>query len=128
MSCFSCEGIPDFFLFAFSVYKVSPKSQKEKGDKKFLKPNVLEPMKEIKERLEGISDFSQKGLEGVFVKFLEDREIKLGKIAQPLRVALTGKTASPGIFEMMEVLGKDAVVSRIEKAIGHIQEKAKATT
>ncbi len=99
----------------------------EKGDKKFLKPNVLEPMKDIKQRLEGISDFNQKGLETVFVKFLEEKEIKLGKIAQPIRVALTGKTASPGIFEMMEALGKDAVVSRIDKAIGHIQEKAKAT-
>ncbi len=54
---------------------------------------------------------------------MEDREIKLGKVAQPLRVALTGKTVSPGIFEIMEVLGKETTIERIAKVIAHIQAK-----
>jgi glutamyl-tRNA synthetase len=40
--------------------------------------------------------------------------LKLGKIAQPVRVALTGKTVSPGIFEIIEVLGKKRVISRLQ--------------
>ena len=98
----------------------------DKGDRKFLKPNALELMEEIRGRLEKIDDFTQKELESVFSDFLEERQIKLGKIAQPLRVALTGKTASPGLFEVMEVLGKEKVLSRLKDAIAHMKKKASA--
>jgi glutamyl-tRNA synthetase len=98
-------------------------SYEEKGDKKFLKPNILMLMEEIRDRIERIDDFSQKGLEKTFVDFLEEKNIKFGKIAQPLRVALTGKTVSPGIFEVMEVLDKKKVLDRLNQAISHIREK-----
>ena len=96
----------------------------EKGDKKFLKPNVLELLEDLHKRLEQTAGFNQADLERAFVAFLDEREIKLGKVAQPLRVALTGKTASPGIFEVMEVLGKETVLKRLLKAIEHIRSKA----
>jgi glutamyl-tRNA synthetase len=95
----------------------------EKGDSKFLKPNVLELMRDILGRLQKTDDFTRQGLENVFLSFLGEKEIKLGKIAQPLRVALTGKSASPGLFEVMEVLGKEKVVARIQKAVAHIETK-----
>jgi len=98
-------------------------SYEEKGDRKFLKPNVLEHLAELRERLSACSDFSEKGLEALFSDYLEEKGIKLGKIAQPLRVALTGKTASPGLFEVMGVLGRDEVVRRIDAAVKHIQAK-----
>ena len=44
------------------------------------------------------------------------------KIAQPIRVALTGKTASPPIDEVMEVLGKETVIKRLQKAIEYIKK------
>jgi glutamyl-tRNA synthetase len=44
-----------------------------------------------------------------------------GKIAQPVRVALTGTTVSPGIFEMIAVLGKDRVTARLQAAIASIE-------
>jgi glutamyl-tRNA synthetase len=103
-------------------------SYEEKGDRKFLKPNVLELMEEIRGRLEKTDDFTQKGLEGVFSGFLEEKQVKLGKIAQPLRVALTGKTASPGLFEVMEALGKEKVLRRLTDVISHIKEKASANS
>jgi glutamyl-tRNA synthetase len=49
--------------------------------------------------------------------------LKLGKIAQPVRVALTGKTASPGIFEIMEILGKKQVLARLKQAIRYLADK-----
>jgi hypothetical protein len=48
---------------------------------------------------------------------MEQFELKLGKIAQPVRVALTGTTVSPGIFEIMTVLGRERVVARLDRAI-----------
>jgi glutamyl-tRNA synthetase len=96
----------------------------EKAEQKFLKPDVLELLKDIRTRMAGLEDFTQKELERVFLEFLEKREIKLNRIAQPLRVALTGKTASPGLFEVMEVLGKDKVLDRIDEAVAHIDYKS----
>ena len=94
----------------------------KKGDDKFLKPDVVELFEGLKERLEKAHEFNKESLEKIFAKFLEEKKIKLGKIAQPLRVALTGNTVSPGIFEVMEVLGKDKVLQRIDKAIAHIRK------
>jgi glutamyl-tRNA synthetase len=94
-----------------------------KADKKFLKHNVLDLLAEITGSLEQSELFEQKVLEDLFVTFLQEREIKLGKIAQPIRVALTGKTASPGLFEVMEVLGKEKVLQRLDRAVKHIRSK-----
>jgi glutamyl-tRNA synthetase len=91
------------------------------ADEIFLKPDVVELLETLLVRLEGVTDFSQAVLEKTFVSFLEENEIKLKKVAQPLRVALTGKTVSPGIFEVMEVLGKEKVLERLSKAITHIR-------
>lgn len=96
----------------------------EKGDRKFLKPNILGHLQDIRERLKRTEDFSIKGLEDVFRVFLEEQQVKLGKIAQPIRVALTGRTASPGLFEVMEILGKEKVLARLDKAVTHIKKKA----
>ncbi|MBW2206604.1 MAG: glutamate--tRNA ligase [Deltaproteobacteria bacterium] len=99
-------------------------SYEEKGDRKFLKPNILEHLQDIRERLKSAEDFSIKGLEDVFRVFLEEQQVKLGKIAQPIRVALTGRTASPGLFEVMEILGKEKVLARLDKAVTHIKKKS----
>lgn len=95
-----------------------------KADDKFLKPDVLELLQELQRELENMTEFDQANLERRFEAFLEQKEIKLGKVAQPLRVALTGKAVSPGIFEVMEALGKEDVVKRLAKAISHIRGKS----
>jgi glutamyl-tRNA synthetase len=87
---------------------------------KFLTPAVLELFEHIAQALESAAAFDQPTLEKIFTEIVEKSGLKFGKIAQPLRVALTGKTVSPGIFEMMEALGKDKVVARIKDAIGYI--------
>jgi glutamyl-tRNA synthetase len=54
---------------------------------------------------------------------MDQTGLKLGKIAQPVRVALTGRTASPGIFEIIAILGKDRVLPRLRKAIQFIERR-----
>ena len=96
----------------------------EKADRKFLKAEIVPLMQETRLRLQGIEDFAQKSLEGLFLRILAEKNIKLGELAQPLRVALTGTSVSPGLFEVMEVLGKDTVLRRVDRALRHIAQKS----
>ena len=84
----------------------------------------MEPLRLLVEKLAAAADFSQKRLEDIFKAVMDETDLKLGKIAQPVRVALTGKTASPGIFEIITILGSDRVIPRLEKAIQFIDEKS----
>ena len=80
-------------------------------------------MKNLERELFPIEDFSRENIKEGFDRVIENTGLKLGKIAQPARVALTGSTKSPGIFEVMEILGKDTVLSRLEKAISFINSR-----
>ncbi len=92
----------------------------EKAKSKFLKPEIKPVLQELADRLSSLADFNMDEMHKVFDQVMEERELKLGKIAQPLRVALTGGTVSPGIFEVMDILGKDEVLKRLSKAISTI--------
>jgi glutamyl-tRNA synthetase len=64
----------------------------------------------------GEAEWTGPVLEAELRRFVESRGVKLGAIAQPLRAALTGSLASPGLFEVMEVLGRDESLARIADA------------
>ncbi len=93
----------------------------EKAARKFLKPAVLEALQLLLAQFETLENFSEENLETAFKAVMDQTGLKLGKIAQPVRVALTGKTASPGIFEVTAIIGKDKVLSRLQKAIRFIE-------
>lgn len=95
----------------------------EKADNKFLKPEILPVLEDITGGLASLEDFTIDSMKEVFERVMGERELKLGKIAQPVRVALTGGTVSPGIFEVMDILGKDEVLKRLNKALSHIAAK-----
>lgn len=104
-------------------YFVDEPEFEEKAVKKFLKPAALEPLELLVTELDALEDFGEKALEGAFMAVMEKTGLKLGKIAQPVRVALTGKTASPGIFEVIEVLQKEKTLARLNRAAGMIRER-----
>jgi glutamyl-tRNA synthetase len=106
-----------------SFYYADPLEYDEKAIKKFLKPDILEPLVLLTEKLEAAENLSEQTQETLFKEVLEITSIKFGKIAQPVRVALTGKTASPGIFEMIETLGKERVINRLKHAINLIPDQ-----
>ena len=99
-------------------------SYDDKAANKFLRPGVLPSIQLLIQTLQALDRFEEKDLEGAFLAVMEQTGLKLGKIAQPVRIALTGKTASPGIFEIIEILGKDRVISRLKKAVDFIMEKS----
>jgi glutamyl-tRNA synthetase len=107
-------GSADFYF--------AEKVQYEKeAAQKFLQPAVAVYLKEIVAGLPSLTNFSKEGIEDFLKAFAQKREIKLKVIAQPLRVALTGKTVSPGIDEVMVTLGKNRVEKRIQDAVAYIE-------
>jgi len=87
---------------------------------KFLAPEVAGHLEALADALTGFADYTKEGIETFLRRVAEERNIKLKAIAQPLRVALTGKTASPGLDEVMMTLGRERVVERIRKAVEFI--------
>ncbi|KUJ96423.1 MAG: Glutamate--tRNA ligase [Desulfonauticus sp. 38_4375] len=88
-----------------------------KAVEKFLTPEVIPHLQKIREKIATLTNFEQKALENIFAAYLEENQLKFKVIAQPLRVALTGQTVSPGLFETMEVLGKEEVLNRLQRAL-----------
>ena len=82
---------------------------------KLLDEKALARLARLAGQLQALARWDQAGLEVTVRAFAETEGEKLGKVAQPLRAALTGSTASPGLFEVMAVLGRDQVLQRLAK-------------
>jgi glutamyl-tRNA synthetase len=93
----------------------------EKAKSKHLTPDVAPLLIELADKLKTLEPLVHDEIEKVFNEIVNAKGMKLGKLAQPVRVALTGGTVSPGIFDVIEVMGRDKVVSRIEAAVGLIK-------
>jgi glutamyl-tRNA synthetase len=89
----------------------------EDAGKKFLTPEIAPVLARLVERLEAQSSFSKQAWEDAFKKLVEEEGLKMGQLAQPVRVALTGRTASPGLFDVMEVLGPERALYRLRQGI-----------
>jgi glutamyl-tRNA synthetase len=76
-------------------------------------PEVKVHLQKIRTLLQQLETFTQDSLQEALAQYLEDESIRFKVIAQPIRVAITGRKASPGLFETMEVLGQDSVVQRM---------------
>ncbi len=89
----------------------------EKAKNKFLAEKYLPYLKDIKEGIEDMTEFTEESLEKLFHQVVERHQTKLRHVAQPVRVALTGSTASPGIFEVIEIIGREKTLRRLQRAI-----------
>ena len=110
------EEMVDFGGFYFQ--EIDPM---EDLKKQFYTPDIALVFKAIKGRFEQIELWDKGHMEDAVKAILEDFNLKFKTIAQPIRVALTGKTVSPGLFEIMLTLGKTTVLSRLEKALSSMQ-------
>jgi len=97
----------------------------QKAKEKFLNEKSLPYLIEVFESLRGLDHFVAPEIEKVVKSIVEKQNMKLGNIAQPVRVAITGKTESPGIFEVLEIVGKEKTLTRLEKAIKTINAQSK---
>ena len=93
-------------------------SYDDKAASKHLKAAALGPIEDLHDRLAGLDDWSEGPIEAAFQATLEAHEgLKLGKLAQPVRVAITGSKKSPGIFDVLEVVGRNWSLARLRLGI-----------
>ncbi len=84
---------------------------------KWLKPNTSDLLKKYVEKMEVLDVLNHDILLEAAREVAAEFDVKLVAIAQPLRLALTGSTQSPGIFELIAILGKEKSVVRVKKLI-----------
>jgi glutamyl-tRNA synthetase len=93
--------------------------------KKHLRPVAREPLTRLKAAFElmALEDWTPEALHRAVDRVAEDLGEKMGKVAQPLRVAIVGRAASPGIDVTLELVGKEATLRRIDKALAYIDAR-----
>ncbi len=104
-------------------YLVEEVKYEEKGEKKFFVKEVLPALEKIKAYIEK-EELEEKKFEEFLRGLAEEMGLKLKLIAQAMRLALTGKTVSPGLFERIKVLGKETTIKRLDRAIKYIENKS----
>ena len=82
-----------------------------------LTSEARELLRAARDRLAALAKWDTESLEGAVRESAESSGVKLGKLAQPLRAALTGRTTSPGIFDVLLLLGRDESLARVEDQI-----------
>ncbi len=87
----------------------------EASQKILNQPESKVRLQKLKEALQTLDVFEHDALKALFEKVLADLGIKLKELAQPTRAALVGKTISPGIYDMLELLGKEKSLERLQK-------------
>ena len=89
----------------------------EKARNKFLTEDARPLLEKVIAEFSTLDDFSAENIETLFKKIVEEEGMKLGKLAQPVRVALTGTTVSPGIFDVILLLGKEETLKRLQNVV-----------
>lgn len=92
----------------------------EKAAKKNLKPEIQPALQEVLQCYTSINDWSQQVLHQVIVDTAEKYDLKLGKLAQPLRVAVSGGAVSPPLDITLALIGRERVLARLQQAIDYI--------
>lgn len=97
-------------------------SYDEKGAAKFFKPEAAELLQKCYDTLAALEVFDLKTTEDAYNKLAEELGLSLGKVIHPTRLALTGRTFSPGMFDVMVLLGKEKTLARLQQAIAYIKK------
>ena len=101
-------------------YYRAPESYDPEAAGKFLTEDRRPALEAVVRHLENLDDFSESGIEGAFSAIFEETGLKMGKIGPSVRVALTGGTVSPSVYEVIAVLGKDRTLERLRRAVATI--------
>jgi glutamyl-tRNA synthetase len=113
--------ISTFFYRDFDEYEAT-------AAKKHLRPVALESLTKMRDTLAALPDWSPEALHQAVIDVAESLDLKMGKVAQPLRVAVVGRAASPGIDVTLHLVGREASLRRIDRALQLIQRRAEGNT
>ena len=116
---FTINELVDSILYCFQDFA----AYDEKAAQKVLKPAALEPLQRLLDLLAELDTWNALSIHAVVVRVTEELEVGMGKVGQPLRVAVTGGSFSPPIDQTVELLGKERSIHRIQRAIDYISSK-----
>ena len=111
-----CRTLKELAL-AMRYYLLDYVDIEPKAKEKYINPETIPIIKEITEKLAQLNDFTQDKIEKIFMDIVNERGLKLGQVAQPIRVVITGSTVSPGIYEVLEIVGKEKTLKRLRRII-----------
>jgi glutamyl-tRNA synthetase (EC 6.1.1.17) len=106
--------LAEALLFLFAARPIQP----DAAAQKHLDDAARARIKTMIETLKGVSDWTAANSEASIRALSETQQVKLGQLAQPLRAALTGRTVSPPIFDVLAVLGREETLARLADAAG----------
>ena len=108
-----------YFYHDFEYYE-------ETAARKHLRPVILDPLSRLRTRLEEMHDWSKGSIHQLIEEVAGESGLNMGKIAQPLRVAVTGGAVSPSIDDTLCLLGKEKTLARLGRALEYIRDRAAA--
>ena len=104
-------------MFFFSA----PQEYNEKDSKKYWKEDTPALMKELLEILKSIDDYSFANTEKVISEWINGKQLGFGKVMNPFRVAIIGAAKGPHMFDVIEIIGKEETLRRMEKALSTLK-------
>jgi len=116
------KTLEDFVSFGKYFFE-DPIDYDKEGVEKYWKSETGRLLGEFVEVLEKIEDFSAFEIESKLRKFAEEKNVKASELIHPIRLSITGMRISPGLFEVMEVLGKETTIRRIKNALNRLAEQ-----
>jgi len=112
--------IPDLVVFFF----VRPQGyEPEAAEKWFTRSETADRLEKLVSELQGMEPFKAEMIEQKVRNLAAAEEIKAGELIHPVRLALTGRKASPGLFETMELIGREECIIRLRKAAEFVRER-----
>jgi glutamyl-tRNA synthetase len=89
----------------------------EKAASKFFTREIAAPLNTLTQKLAALDEFTDAAIQKAFTETLDETRLPMGKLAQPVRIAVTGSTVSPGIHDVISILGKERTLRRLNAAL-----------
>ncbi len=110
-------------FFEWSKFCFTDQYEYAEDTAQILEKNMSQPIKKLTERLEALPEYGHQAIEQELRAVAEAEGLKARDLVHPVRVALSGRRIGPGLFEMMEALGRDKVKARLERLLKHWQKE-----
>jgi len=113
---------------ALDYFFREPQAMDDKAVKKFLTADKAERLQQLRELIAASPSFTASEMEAEATAWLAKEGLQLKDVAQAARVALTGRSASPGLFEVMEVLGRERTLARLDRGVALARAAVQASS
>lgn len=100
-------------------------SYEEKAARKQLKPSIVEPLRQVRDRLADLQNWKKEAIHEVMLEISTADQLKLSQLTQPIRVAVTANTVSPPLDATLHLIGREVVLKRLDGALNFIHHRIK---